>query len=51
MAVRACGALDASYMAAAEYAHLAEASLEDLEDSLPKQALVELSGFVLSRQM
>ena len=51
MAVRACGALDASYMAAAEYAHLAEASLEELEDSLPKQALVELPGFVLSRQM
>jgi len=38
-------------MAAAEYAHLAEDSLEDLEDSLPKQALVELPGFVLSRQM
>lgn len=50
-AVRSCGALDASYMTAMEYADRARASLEELEDSRPKQALIELPGFVLSRQM
>ena len=49
-AMRTCGAVDGSWAVAREYAERASAALAPLDDSQAKQALIELSEFVLTRQ-